>query len=141
ALTVSDIDALTNAIRSESVEKEFDLNSDGMVDAHDRDVWVTDIKKTWYGDSNLDGHFDTADLVSVFKFDQYEDSFAGNSTWTSGDWNGDGEFDSGDLIVAFKDGGFESGQRTAAHAVPEPAPLVWLALGSVGLVRRRSVSA
>lgn len=56
------------------------------------------------GDANHDGRFDSADLIQIFQFGQYEDSVIGNSTWDSGDWNGDGDFDSADLVAAFQAG-------------------------------------
>jgi hypothetical protein len=54
-----------------------------------------------YGDSNLDGRFDSADLISVFSQGEYEDDEVGNSSWQEGDWNGDGEFNTSDLVEAF----------------------------------------
>ena len=79
---------------------------------------------TYFGDANLDGEFNTRDMVVVFVAGQYEDESSGNSTWTTGDWNGDAEFNSSDLVVAFADGGYEQGVRgSTATAVPEP--LVW----------------
>lgn len=44
------------------------------------------------GDTNLDGHFNSADLVRVFQAGEYEDQVFANSSWEEGDWNGDGEF-------------------------------------------------
>ncbi|MCA9212474.1 MAG: hypothetical protein KDB27_05385 [Planctomycetales bacterium] len=61
------------------------------------------------GDSNLDGAFDSGDLVRVFASGEYEDNVDGNSTWEDGDWNGDGDFDSSDLIVAFVGGYYNLG--------------------------------
>jgi hypothetical protein len=58
------------------------------------------------GDANLDGTFDSQDLVSVFQSNHYEDEIRLNSRWADGDWNGDGEFDSSDLVRAFQIGGF-----------------------------------
>jgi secreted trypsin-like serine protease len=55
-----------------------------------------------YGDANLDGIFNSSDLVQVFQYGEYEDQLSGNSEWSNGDWNGDGEFDSADLIAAFQ---------------------------------------
>ena len=89
------------------------------------------------GDVNVDGLFDSADLVEVFQVNEYEDGIAGNSTWTDGDWNGDGEFDSGDLVVAFQDGNYEAGQRLATVTVPEPKSIVMLILGLLGFVAGR----
>jgi hypothetical protein len=91
---------------------------------------------TWYGDSNLDGEFSSADLVAVFSAGKYE-SFA-DAGWAEGDWNGDRVFNSGDLVTAFSDGGYEVGPRPAA-AVPEPvgAWLVLVGLGITGCYGRR----
>ena len=63
--------------------------------------------------------FNSADLVSVFSFGQYEDAMAGNSTWLTGDWNADGEFNSGDFVAAFEQGGYELGPKPLGVAVPE----------------------
>ena len=77
-----------------------------VVDLEDRDTMVHEIIGTYYGDANLDGAFNSSDLVSVFRSGGYEDEIPGNSTWESGDWNGDGEFNSTDLVLAFRDGGY-----------------------------------
>jgi hypothetical protein len=55
-----------------------------------------------YGDANLDGVFDSRDLVQVFQRGEYEDGIQDNSRWEGGDWNGDGEFNSADLVAAFQ---------------------------------------
>jgi hypothetical protein len=87
----------------------------------------------------LDGQFGSSDLVSVFQAGQYEDSIAGNSTWSTGDWNGDADFDSGDLVLAFQDGGYEKGPLPATQ-VPEPTSLVlcMMTLPWLGKARRLS---
>jgi hypothetical protein len=87
------------------------------------------------GDADLNGSFDSTDLVQVLAFGEYEDGVELNSTWLTGDWDGDGDFTSGDLVVALADGGYEAG----AAAVPEPASAM-LAMASAALVpmcRRR----
>lgn len=56
------------------------------------------------GDINGDDAFDSADLLAAFQAGEYEDPFAGNSTFFEGDWNGDGEFDTQDLIRAWQIG-------------------------------------
>ena len=61
---------------------------------------------TDFGDANLDGVFNSSDLVSIFQAGEYEDESTNNSNWNEGDWNGDGEFDSSDLILAFQAGKF-----------------------------------
>ncbi|MEZ6119667.1 MAG: dockerin type I domain-containing protein [Pirellulaceae bacterium] len=67
---------------------------------------IHDILGTHYGDVNLDGRFDSGDLVLIFQAGEYDDNLANNSTWADGDWNCDGEFDSQDLVRAFQDGGY-----------------------------------
>ena len=106
---VDDIDALTAGIANSATTAAMDLNSDGSVDLVDRDVWVRDLMHLYYGDSNLDGEFNTSDLVFVLQQGQFEDAVVGNSTWGSGDWSGDLEFSTSDFITAFQDGGFEQG--------------------------------
>jgi hypothetical protein len=129
-LDVEDLDLLAAEIRSDRNVDLFDMNKDKVVDFADRRVWVHDLKRTSFGDSNLDGQFNSNDLVAVFQAGEYEDTLAFNSKWASGDWNGDGDFTTNDLVLAFQDGGYERGPR-AAHTVPEPA--CWLLFGACGL--------
>ncbi len=99
-----DIDLLSAALRLGNDETRFDLNSDGQVNQADREHLIRGILMTDFGDTNLDGVFDSADLVSLFQIGEYEDDFANNSVWNDGDWNGDGDFDSRDLVLAFQVG-------------------------------------
>jgi secreted trypsin-like serine protease len=61
-----------------------------------------------YGDVNLDGVFDSRDLVQVFQRGEYEDGLAQNSRWEGGDWNGDKEFGTADLVAAFQAGAYST---------------------------------
>ena len=108
------------------------MNGDRNVDDEDRMSWLRDVKHTWFGDANLDGSFDSGDLVQVFDFGEYEDTIGINSGWAAGDWTGDGEFNSNDIVLAFEDGGYDKGPRPRVAAVPEPAgyATVVLALGA-----------
>jgi hypothetical protein len=72
----------------------------------DMDQLITGVLQTSFGDSNLDGIFDSSDLVHVFQAGEYEDAVENNSTWETGDWNGDQEFDSSDIVFAFQSGGY-----------------------------------
>ncbi len=103
-----DIDLLSQQIESATPDVAFDLTSDGSVDAADRDFLVRDILGTNYGDSNLDGIFNSSDMVAIFVVGEYEDGIDGNSTWAEGDWDGDSDFDSADLVLAFRSGGFSA---------------------------------
>ncbi|MCA9198747.1 MAG: beta-propeller domain-containing protein, partial [Planctomycetales bacterium] len=67
------------------------------------------------GDSNLDGRFDSGDLVLAFQAGEYEDDVAGNSTWSDGDWNGDLEFSTADLVLAFQQGHYVAAAVDATH--------------------------
>ena len=130
-LTVEDIDLLTSEIQHGEPRYWFDTDGNKIVDDADRTQWVHELKNTYFGDANLDGEFNSGDLVAVFSANEYEDDIAMNSTWSTGDWNGDGEFDTGDLVTAFQDGGFEKGPRVDAKAVPEPTSAVMMMFGSI----------
>lgn len=132
-----DIDALTGAIATGANESVFDLDLNGIVNETDRTKWIKDLTNTFFGDSNLDGEFNSSDLIGVFKAGEYEDNITHNSTWAEGDWNGDGDFESGDLITAFQDGGYELGPRVAVATVPEPSNWILLSMGMIGVVRIR----
>jgi hypothetical protein len=137
SLELNDIVALSSAIRTGPTDIRFDLNSDRIVNGSDLAVWVRDLRRTWFGDANLNGRFDSGDLVQVFQGGEYEDEIVGNSTWSSGDWNADGEFSTSDLVVAFQDGGYEQGPRLAISLIPEPNPkyLILSAMWGIGLLR------
>ena len=138
-LDAADIDALSAAVGGNDLA--FDLTGDGAVDEQDRTTWIRDLKKTWVGDANLDGLFDSSDFVSVFGIGEYEDAEAGNSGWSDGDWNGDFDFNSSDFVAAFSDGGYEVGVRGATAAVPEPSSVCLLLLGALATLcgRRRTM--
>jgi hypothetical protein len=113
-LDVTDVDLLSEAVRSGQQKESYDLNSDNRVDAHDLKLWAEGLRLTYLGDANLDGQFDTSDLVHVFQAIHYErQELAG---WSTGDWTGDGQFNSTDLIAAFQSGGYEQGPNLAVSS-------------------------
>ena len=133
-----DIDLLTSKINAVTTNTAFDLNEDGYVDQRDRRVWVKQLANTYFGDANLDGMFDSRDLVEVFVAGKYETVL--KAGWAQGDWDGDGLFGSSDLVVSFQDDGYERGLRAAVTAVPEPGSGILLAAVLVPVVatlRRR----
>ncbi len=132
-LTVADVDLLMLQVREGPFGSSYDLNDDGTLDSSDVRVWVEDLKGTWLGDANLDGEFNSSDLVQIFENGQYEDGIALNSTWATGDWNADAEFDSGDLVFAFAGGGYEFGPRAEASVIPEPSSFATLLAGVIGI--------
>ena len=109
-----DIDLLLWAINQGVEDELFDLNGDDVVDnltGGDLDQLILYIVKTYYGDANLDGQFNSADMAAVFGVGEYEDGDNNNSGWAEGDWNGDGDFDSSDFSFAFGEGGYDQPNR------------------------------
>jgi hypothetical protein len=80
------------------------------------------------GDANIDGVFNSGDLVHVFQVGEYEDAIAGNSTWSDGDWTNDNEFDSSDLVAAFQQGNYVEA-ASPVNGIPEPTSAVLLLIG------------
>ncbi|MEZ6119536.1 MAG: hypothetical protein R3C28_23620 [Pirellulaceae bacterium] len=113
-----DVDRLADAIRAGEDDAWYNVSNDEDVNLIDLDVWVHQLKKTTYGDANLDTVFDSTDLILVFQGGKYEVAGVTDATWISGDWNADGKFDSRDMIAAFQDGGYQADSRI--QAVPEP---------------------
>lgn len=136
-LDIDDVDLLLPHVADEVYDRLLDANRDGLVNREDLTAWIHDLRDTWFGDANLDGEFNSSDLVSVFKAGQYEDGVLGGSTWATGDWNGDHEFDTSDLVAAFQDGGYENGPRTAVSSVPEPSSILLIISGLAFLAGRR----
>jgi formylglycine-generating enzyme required for sulfatase activity len=138
-VNAADIDLLSDQVSARTLNTAYDLDGNGMVDEDDRSVWVEDLVGTYFGDSNLDGRFDSSDLVDVLEAGHYEDSLLLNSGWSTGDWDGNREFTSRDFVFVLQKGGYEAGQRAAAP-IPEPSAACIMGLGWTLLVlwRRRS---
>ncbi len=130
-----DIDDLTQKSASGLDPVAYDLNADLAVNSDDVNVWVKDLFHSWIGDANLDGEFNSGDLVVVLSAGAYEVDT--DAVWSSGDFNGDGRANSGDLVAALSDGGYEQGPRAAVSAVPEPSSLVLIVVGLIGYLGAR----
>lgn len=139
-LDVADVDMLSLAIARNDPPDALDLNNDRAVDHSDLEYWITELKTTYFGDVDLDGEFNTRDLVAVFQAGHYEDKTSSNSHWATGDWNADQEFTSLDLAIAFQSGGFKKGSRSRSTSVPEPAAAIFLIGGFISILggRRRA---
>jgi hypothetical protein len=130
-----DINDLTARSAGATNPIEYDLNADLLVNEADVTVWVKDLFNSWIGDANLDGVFNSSDLIDVLASGTYEADVA--AVWTTGDFNGDGRTNSTDLIAALADGGYEVGPRAALAAVPEPSAVLLLSVGLLALARQR----
>ncbi len=139
-LDVDDVDALSREIAAGTNNATFDVTDDAVVNGDDLKTWVKQLRKTWIGDSDLNGVFNTGDLIRVFQAGKFE--MATEASWGQGDWTADLRFNTSDLIAAFQDGGFEKGPVQGVAAVPEPSALVLVALGvAVWAMRRRPSTA
>lgn len=136
-LTTADIDLLTAESAAGTNGAAYDLDGNGAVDQADIRMWAKDLRNTWIGDANVDGVFDSTDLVALFSSGKYE--IAEPAVWSQGDFNGDGLFNSSDLVEALQDGGYEQGPVAAVSAVPEPSSVLLGLLGTLALAmfRRR----
>ena len=135
-IDVDDVEALNDWIQSGSYHPTIDLNEDGSLNENDRVIWVESIARTYFGDSNLDGEFNSSDFVNVFAAGRYEN---GNADWSTGDWNGDRMFDSSDFVLAFQHSGYEKGPRPVA-VVPETTgyPTIVVFLAVIGVLRAKA---
>jgi hypothetical protein len=136
-LDAADIDDLTGQSATATNPAGYDLNADSLVNSGDINVWIKDLFNSWVGDADLNGQFNSSDLVAVLASGTYEANV--NAVWSTGDFNGDGRTNSSDLVAALADGGYELGPRAAVAAVPEPgaAPLAALAAAYFCRVIRR----
>jgi hypothetical protein len=105
-VNVQDIDLLCGGVRTGA--GNFDLDGDGIVNLKDLEFLVETILRSGIGDVNLDGIFNSQDLVIIFQAAEYEDTIVGNSTWADGDWNCDSDFTTQDLVFAFQKGTYSS---------------------------------
>lgn len=130
---IEDLEMILVAVTAGENDTTFDVTGDGVVDFADVQSFVESPDKlnTWIGDSNVDGEFNSGDLVAVFTAARYETGEPAN--WAQGDWNADGIFGSGDLVAAFTDGGYEKGVRQPAANVPEPTGCLLLSMGLLAL--------
>ena len=125
---IIDVDRQCGSLASK--ESSIDLNDDNTSNYADLLYLIRDILGTDLGDSNLDGRFDSSDLVHIFRRGQYEDEFVANSNWGDGDWDCDGEFGTSDLVAAFRAGSYV----TAATASDSTHPAPQLPIAAVALI-------
>jgi hypothetical protein len=89
----------------------------------DHHFWVTSLKQTRHGDTNLDGEVSFPDFVLL------ADNFGGAGGWGQGDFDADGQVQFADFVLLANN--FGQGKTGDAAAVPEPD---WAVLAFLGLV-------
>jgi hypothetical protein len=112
------------------------------------------VKYTYYGDANLDGHVDGSDYTLIdaaYNANQSGDSLPVTG-WYNGDFNYDGVIDGSDYTLIDNAFNLQGAAFTGSSAsvlatseiangggaaVPEPATLALISVGSIGLLRRR----
>lgn len=116
-----DIDRIGRAIRDPTrVDwrefQRYDLDGSGMLDRSDLETMLQTYLGVDFGDMNLDGYFDSTDLIDALAAGFYDRPV--EAGWSSGDWNQDTRFDSTDLLIAF-----QAGNYVASHGLPPDAPV------------------
>ena len=137
-LGAADINLLAAAIRSGDAPVEvYDLSGDDLVTPQDLHHMVQRAMQTTFGDSNLDGRFDSSDLVKVFQAGKYEAGPGQRAGWEEGDWTGDGYFNSSDMVFVFQQGEYETAAALSAEAPTANAVDILLALTEPGNRQKR----
>ena len=134
SVDVADVDVACSAVRAN--QPGFDLNGDSFVDSSDIVFLIEAVLNTGPGDANVDGRFDSSDLVQVFQRGEYEDTVVGNSTWSDGDWNCDGDFTSNDIVSALAAGGYVGGAPSRGTVMARATDALWAARVDQELGRR-----
>ncbi len=115
---VHDVNLLSEAIAANSDDLHFDLDASQSVDLGDLNQMIHEVMRTSMGDANLDGEFNTRDLVMVLEAGKYETQL--DAGWSHGDWTADLRFGTADLVAALMEGTYEQGPQPSSAAVPEP---------------------
>ena len=130
-----DIDTLTQAIIVGNTDTAFDLNSDGTVDALDRDLWL-EANGTLSGDADLDGTVAFPDFLALSA-----NFGSDNATWSEGNFNFDTNVNFEDFLLLSQSFGSSVGTSASGEAanVPEPsaAALVGFGVAMLSTLRRR----
>jgi hypothetical protein len=108
----NDLALLQEAGRWRETDLKFDLNGDSEVGISDVAFLLQAGLGSRFGDTNLDGQFDSSDLVQIFR----HGTFGRRATWETGDFTGDGLFDSDDLVLAFQHGTYSKLDPVAVAA-------------------------
>ena len=127
--SLADVDAVAFRLQGSSVQP-----SNWLVD----NVTMTPVSESIPGDANSDGKVDGSDVTILAGNWQVGVGGVGGATWEMGDFNGDGAVDGSDVTILA--GNWQAGVTAAAASVPEPSTLalLFMAIGSFLIRRRRS---
>lgn len=134
AIDAADIDLLFAAVGAGTNDPAYDLTGDATVDDDDIAHLVESILGTHFGDANLDGAVDRADVAAVVRNFGRADS----PGWAAGDFNGDGAVDLRDLMTVQTD--FATAMASAPLAVVAAAVRIGLSSPPSSIVARRGRS-
>ena len=136
---VDDIDLLNQEIVAGTDDAAFDMTGDGAVNLADQERWRADAATEngfagpyLIGDANLDGNVNAADLNAVGRNWQQA-----SSLWSEGDFDASGFVEAGDLNGLGINWQMRTPEAAANEAVPEPAGLLLLILGTIACLLRR----
>ena len=132
-LDIDDLNSLSAAINGNAHSLRYDVNDNEAVDQQDHKFWVKELRRTYFGDANLDGEFNSLDLTEVLQAGKY--GLNVEASWAHGDWTGDGRFDRNDILLALQDGGYGQGRLAAVTPIPEPSCVMLLLIGAIGVLR------
>ncbi len=104
----------------------LDLNGDESVDVSDVHHWVTDLKSTLVGDTNLDGEVQFDDFLALSA------NFGQAGGWAEGDFDADERVDFSDFLALSAN--FGGAAPAAVSSVPEPTAASIALFGLLGLV-------
>jgi hypothetical protein len=124
-LEIGDVDLLTRNLSVGATSLKLDMNDDGVASFEDLVTWVAEIRPTQFGDANLDGSVNAADL-NVLALSWQQDV----PLWSAGDFTADGSVNAADLNAIGLN--WQQSMPVAASVnapVPEPSSLSLVALG------------
>jgi len=131
-IDIADLDALVEAIDSNSTNGKYDMDDDGVVDGDDFAHWIESIFQTGIGDANLDHKVDAFDFAAL------AGNFNQNGTWSQGDFNGNGFVSAFDFSLLAENFNQTYPLGGEAASTPEPASAAMLGAALLTLARRRS---
>ena len=108
--------------------RRLDLNRDRLVDASDVHFWITDLKSTYVGDTNLDGEVKFDDFLTLSA------NFGQAGGWAEGDFNADEIVNFPDFLALSANFGSVAAGNASAAAVPEPTASGIALFGLLGLI-------